>query len=350
MLPHKISLALAFALVLALCAASDWRIVLDAAARGTSTLTPASLVIDVGDTVTWVWTNNTIIHEIATENRPGPRCRSDQAKRSWWAPSPVYRGNVSAYTWTVAFPEPGTWNYLCTSTPPLSGLYHCLGKDMRGMIVVRSVGRVETIHEVALDPVARTFTPSSLTIAQGDIVRWTWARGPITALGNIITEGTSLCAPYNSTRSNSSAAFWSFPESPVFWNNGLWTPQWSVKFTTAGTFPYFSANAGDFTGCLAGFRGVITVLPCTPNVNCEPAETTYPTPVPLGLDPVDPDRRVKGIDNWLLWTTVAFLCVLGLLIIATVVACVIGAKKSDSPMIALCLLPNETPSWATIKI
>lgn len=60
----------------------------------------------------------------------------------------------------------------------------------------------------------------------------------------------------------------------------------------------------------------------------------------------------------------AYLTILGVLIIATVAgefslipnhsefetACVIGAKKSEGAMIAITLLPSETPSWANIKV
>jgi hypothetical protein len=91
-------------------------------------------------------------------------------------------------------------------------------------------------------------------------VRWTWRRSTVTA--NIITEGTQLCSPYNtSTPTNttyvnvelfpalhteslfSHRAKWAFVESPVLFNNGLWTPTWYVKFDQTGSFPYFSAYA-----------------------------------------------------------------------------------------------------------
>jgi len=336
-------------LLTALCFAANFDIYIDSTARGTSSLNPSGVVLSVGDSVTWHWNNNTIIHELASESLVGPRCLGNTMRPNWWPLSPVYRGNNSAYTWTQTFPEPGTWNYLCTSTPPLSGLFHCTGKDMRGVIVVR-YPTLNAVYDVVVDPIGKTFTPSSVTIKQGDIIRWSWIRAPITALSNIITEGSAPCVPYNSSRANSSSAYWTFAESPVFYNNGLWTPEWFVKFDTAGTFPYFSANAGDFTACKAGFRGVINVLPCTPNVDCQPSPTLYPTPVPIGQDPVDPSRRVQGVDNWVLWTAVAYLSVLGVLLIATIIACVIGSKKSEGQMIAICLMLSEQPDWARIKI
>jgi plastocyanin len=218
---------------------------------------------------------------------------------------------------------------------------------MRGNIVAYYPG-ANKVWDVTVDPTAGTFTPSTLNIVQGDVVRWTWRRSTLTA--NIITEGTQFCSPFNTSTPANTTAKWAFVESPVFFNNGLWTPTWYVKFDQAGSFPYFSAENADFSRCRAGFRGVINVQTCVPDVSCQPSPTAKPTPVPLGQDPIDPNRRVRGVDNWVLWTAVAYITILGVLIIATVAACVIGAKKSGGAMIAVTLLPSEMPSWANIKI
>jgi len=344
---------LGLAALVALASADAWVINLDDAARGTFTVDPASLLTAIGDTISWVWSTGTSIHSIAAENPLGPRCSSDPNRPFWFQPSPFWRGNNSVtvglprFTWTVTVGTPGNFPYQCPSNPPISSSFHCSSRDMRGNIVAYYPG-VNNVWDVTVDPTAGTFTPSQLNIVQGDVVRWTWRRSTVTA--NIITEGTQFCSPYNTSTPANTTAKWAFVESPVFFNNGLWTPVWYVKFDTPGSFAYFAAENADFSRCRAGFRGVINVTGCTPNSNCQPNLTAYPTAVPIGQDPIDPNRRVSGVDNWVLWTAVAYLSVLGALLVATIVACVIGSKKSDGAMIAVCLLPSETPSWANVKV
>jgi len=346
-------LALAVLVLVAFVAADDFVINLDGAARGSFTVDPASVLVTFGDTVSWVWSTGTSIHSIAPENPNGPRCLSDPNRPAWFQSSPFWRGNNSLlaglprFKWTVTVGDAGNFNFQCPSNPPISSSFHCTSRDMRGNIVSYYPG-VNTVWDVTVDPTAGTFTPSTLNIQQGDVVRWTWRRS--TLLANIITEGTQFCSPYNTSTPANTTAKWAFIESPVFFNNGLWTPTWYVKFDNAGSFPYFSAENADFSRCRAGFRGVINVAACVPGVNCQPSKTIKPTPVPLGQDPIDPNRRVSGVDNWLLWTTVAYLSILGVLLIATVVSCVIGSKKADGAMIAISLLPSETPSWANVKV
>lgn len=313
------------------------------------------MAVAVGDTVTWVWSSGSSIHAVAPENPLGPRCSSSPNRPSWFSSSPFWRGNNSVvvklpyFSWPVTFGGSGNFPFYCPSNPPISSSFHCSSRDMRGNIASYYPG-FNQITTITVDPVAGTFTPANVTINQGDLIHWVWRPSPSTSVANIITEGSRICSPYNTSTPANTTSAWAFPESPILYNNGLWVPEWFVKFDNVGSFAYFSAQGGDFSRCLAGFRGVITVKACLPNVNCQPAPTVYPTPVPLGYDPIDPNRVVSGVDNWLLWTTVAYLSVLGLLLIATVIACVIGKKKADGAMIAISLLPSEQPSWATVKL
>jgi plastocyanin len=336
-------------------AQTTWDFNLDGAARGTFTVQPASIAIPVGDNARWIWSSGGSIHAVAPENPEGPRCSSFPGRPNWWDSSPFWRGNNSVlfglprFTWTINVADAGNWPFQCPSNPPISSSFHCTSRDQRGNIVAYYPG-FNQIYTVTVDPVAGTYTPSTISINQGDIIRWVWRPSPSTSVANIITEGTQFCSPYNTSTPANTTAKWAFPESPIFFNNGLWTPEWFVKFDKVGSFAYFSAQSADFSRCQAGFRGVITVNACVPDVNCQPTKTSYPTPVPVGADPVDPGRRVKGVDNWLLWTTVAYLTILGVLLIATVAACVIGKKKADGPVIAICLLPSEQPTWANVQI
>jgi len=292
---------------------------------------------------------------VTAENPLGPRCNSFPNKPGWFVSSPFWRGNNSVlsglpnFIWTVTVGDTGNFGFYCPSNPPISQSFHCTSRDQRGNIASYYPGFNKFIT-VVVDPVAGTFTPANVTLNQGDLVHWVWRPSPSTSVANIITEGTQFCSPYNTSTPANSSAGWAFVESPILYNNGLWTPEWFVKFDTPGSFAYFSAQSGDFSRCRAGFRGVVTVNACVPGLSCQPSKTAYPTAVPLGADPIDPNRVVRGVDNWLLWTTVAYLSILGVLLIVTVVACFFGKKKVDGPMIAICLLPSEQPAWGNVKV
>ncbi len=86
-----------------------------------------------------------------------------------------------------------------------------------------------------VNQVGNTFVPSSLTIAEGDVVEWVWNGG-----NHTVTEGTP-CTP--------SGGF----DEPL--NSG--NPLVSITFNAPGTVDYFCDPH-----CDAGMVGVLTVEPC----------------------------------------------------------------------------------------
>ncbi|MET4047826.1 MULTISPECIES: cupredoxin family copper-binding protein [unclassified Rhodococcus (in: high G+C Gram-positive bacteria)] len=67
------------------------------------TYTPASITVDVGDTVTWVFDDGGMTHDVVAD---------DKSFRS-----PLMTSN----TFTHTFTEPGTYTYHCTPHPDMMG-------------------------------------------------------------------------------------------------------------------------------------------------------------------------------------------------------------------------------------
>ncbi|NMM87876.1 copper-binding protein [Rhodococcus sp. SRB_17] len=73
---------------------------------------PASITVNVGDTVTWVFDDNGMAHDVRGLGSARSLLRSPLKKSG---------------TYTVTFTEPGTYDYTCTPHP-----------DMRGTVVVQA--------------------------------------------------------------------------------------------------------------------------------------------------------------------------------------------------------------------
>lgn len=73
---------------------------------------PASLTVNVGDTVTWVFDDNGMAHDVSGVGDARGKLRSPLKKSG---------------TYTYTFTEPGTYDYTCTPHP-----------DMRGSVVVQA--------------------------------------------------------------------------------------------------------------------------------------------------------------------------------------------------------------------
>lgn len=63
--------------------------------------TPDALTVEAGDTVTWVWNDGTIAHDVA-----GDGFQSEV---------------ISEGTFSHRFDEPGTYEYICTLHPNMTG-------------------------------------------------------------------------------------------------------------------------------------------------------------------------------------------------------------------------------------
>jgi plastocyanin len=100
-----------------------------------------------------------------------------------------------------------------------------------------------TTHTVQVGASGLTFTPSTLTIAVGDKVTWTFA-----SIGHTVTSGSGgvadgkFCSPNDTSCSGGVTS----AVGAVY----------SHTFTTAGTFPYFCA-----VHFASGMTGTITVTP-----------------------------------------------------------------------------------------
>ncbi|MGV0153811.1 plastocyanin/azurin family copper-binding protein [Rhodococcus sp. GB-02] len=73
---------------------------------------PASLTVNVGDTVTWVFDDNGMAHDVSGLGDAKGKLRSPLKKSG---------------TYTYTFTEPGTYDYTCTPHP-----------EMRGTVVVQA--------------------------------------------------------------------------------------------------------------------------------------------------------------------------------------------------------------------
>lgn len=73
---------------------------------------PASITVSVGDTVTWVFDDNGMAHDVSGLGDAKGKLRSPLKKSG---------------TYTYTFTEPGTYDYTCTPHP-----------EMRGTVVVQA--------------------------------------------------------------------------------------------------------------------------------------------------------------------------------------------------------------------
>lgn len=73
---------------------------------------PASITVNVGDTVTWVFDDNGMAHDVNGLGDAKGKLRSPLKKSG---------------TYTYTFTEPGTYDYTCTPHP-----------EMRGTVVVKT--------------------------------------------------------------------------------------------------------------------------------------------------------------------------------------------------------------------
>src|ERR1043166_6207977 len=114
------------------------------------------------------------------------------------------------------------------------------------------------------------FTPSSVTIHTGDMVRWTWSSS-----GHSSTSGS--------------------PGMPSgLWDSGILSQgdSFTHTFNTAGSFPYYCTPHG----ACCGMTGTVTVVSETPT----PAPTVTPTPTPAAasyLGNISTRGFVQTVDN-----------------------------------------------------
>lgn len=124
---------------------------------------PATLVISRGDTVQWNWSLG--IHTVTS----GTGFADPNAGALFDAPL----DSANSFTY-VFFDTVGAYPY------------HCIPHQLDGMtgtIVV--AGDTTDITQIGL-----SFSPSNVTVKQGDTVRWSWTAGPHT-----VTSGTGFADP-----------------------------------------------------------------------------------------------------------------------------------------------------------
>jgi plastocyanin len=282
---------------------------------------PAAITVDAGDTITWKVGGNahTVSFLTAGQTPPSPEDPAAQAPAggtsvdgSTFTSSGIFAPEPGHDTYAVTFPTAGTFAFHCLIHPGMDGTVtvNAAGaaypQDQAS--ITTAVQAAEAADITAGHALEASFTPSTTKNADGsttyhlaagvgsdrisilrfitstsgilvgDTVEWTNADTngePHTVSFGTEPQDPSAAAPAGGSTYDGGAGFVS---SGLYVGPPIPAPHsYSLKFTTAGTFPYICVLHD-----IVGMKGTITVLP-TPTVAITPPPTaTEPVGSPPG--------------------------------------------------------------------
>src|SRR5712691_1172105 len=213
--------------------------------------TPGTIVITVGDTITWqltgglhtvtstgVSSNGSFLYDSSPAFTPAGAL-ADMGPGKLLSPGSVFELD----TGTLAT---GTYHYFCKIHPGMAGNL-TVTAGVSTVTVTATAGWGDSVYAV------QAFAPEDLTVVQGTTVQWRLANP---------TEPHTITGPVSG-----GAPAWD--SSPNFNPPGpppvmpiVPGPTFSHTFTTAGTFTYFcKVHAYDIGGSWAGMVGTVIVEP-----------------------------------------------------------------------------------------
>jgi plastocyanin len=229
-------------------------------AGNSRTFSPASVTINTGDTVEWVWAG-TLGHNVIQKDAAGNSASACNARTNGGFASHTCTGSCgtssAAFSFSHTFNTPGVFYYECTP--------HCIG-GMVGVVNVAAAagttgglttgsttaaltttnaattGALGATVQVMVGSVGNTFSPASISINAGDTVEWTWAGSSSHDVVQKNVPGNSPSACNDVTAGGFASASSSAPFS------------FSHTFNTPGVF-YYECTPH----CLAGMVGVVNV-------------------------------------------------------------------------------------------